>query len=248
MEFFEVGVDMSGEWIKMRVDLSDDPAVFRLASLLECNRFCVVGQLHAFWSWVSRHSVDGHVDGANFSLVDEIVNREGFADALFSIGWISRTESGIEVPKFSRHNGSSGKTREQKNARQARWRAGKEVPDADLFSTNCVDAHVDGKTSTREEKRREDKPNTEEAFSIFWNAYPRKDSKVPAKKAFEKLSPDAALLDRLMTALEWFKQSDQWCKDDGTYIHYASTWLNKRLFEDVDGETLNSANQFADAL
>ena len=38
-------------------------------------------------------------------------------------------------------------------------------------------------------------------------------AKVPARKAFEKLNPDPALLDRLMTALEWFKQCDQWRKD-----------------------------------
>lgn len=239
---------MSGEWIKMRVDLHDDPAVFRLASLLNCDRFCVVGRLHAFWSWVSRHSVDGRVDGANFSLVDEIVNREGFSDALFSIGWISRTESGIEIPKFSRHNGSSGKARDQKNARQARWRAGKDIVEPDLFEKKHVDAHVDGKTSTREEKRREDKHNLDEAFSIFWDAYPRKDSKVPARKAFEKINPNAEMLDRLLIALEHFKQSDQWRKDNGTYIHYASTWLNKRLWEDVDGESLTSNNPFAEAL
>lgn len=147
---------MAGEWIKMRADLHDDPAVFRLASMLKIDKYAVIGRLHTFWSWADRHSVDGFVDGAASTYVDEIVRCDGFAESLAKVGWLEIIDEGIRIPKFDRHNGDSAKQRAQKNERQARWRAQK---DADVDGD--VDASVDGSastaTSTREEKRREEK-------------------------------------------------------------------------------------------
>ncbi|QMV32381.1 replication initiation protein [Ralstonia phage Raharianne] len=145
---------MAGEWIKMRADLHDDPAVFRLSTLLKIDKFSVIGRLHTFWSWVDRHSVDGRVDGAASTYVDEVVRQEGFADALAVVGWLVVDETGIAVPNFYRHNGDSAKSRAQKSDRQARWRKKKDV---------SVDIDVDGDASTqattREEKRREEVNN-----------------------------------------------------------------------------------------
>lgn len=52
---------MAGDWIKMRSDLSDDPAVFKIAGALNLDRFSVIGRLHAFWAWADKHAVDGRV-------------------------------------------------------------------------------------------------------------------------------------------------------------------------------------------
>lgn len=156
---------MAGDWIKMRVDLKDDPAVFKLAEKLGVDEMHVIGCLFCFWAWVDKHSVDGRVDAATSRLVDKITSTNGFADALVSVGWLVVTESGLEIPKFDRHNGESGKERSQKNARQARWRANKGAN---------VDANVDGEASTqsstdastREEKRREEKNKSEKPASL----------------------------------------------------------------------------------
>jgi len=72
----------------------------------------------------------------------------------------------------------------------------------------------------------------EDSFSIFWKRYPRKDSKVPAQKAYEKLNPSPALQQRLLEALERFCETEQWMRDGGKYIPFASTWLNQRRWED----------------
>lgn len=66
-------------------------------------------------------------------------------------------------------------------------------------------------------------------FEAFWKEYPRKESKAQAKKAFAKVN---ASIDELLQALETQKQSDQWRRDGGQYIPYASTWLNQRRWED----------------
>ena len=68
-----------------------------------------------------------------------------------------------------------------------------------------------------------------EDFETFWKAFPRKESKSQAKKSFAKVT---ASLDELLNALEAQKQTDQWRRDNGQYIPYASTWLNQRRWED----------------
>ena len=142
---------MAGEWIKMRTDLPADPTVFRLAELLGVDELHVVGCLFCFWAWADKHAVDGHVDGATSRMVDKVSCRDGFADAMISVGWLIVDTTGIKIPKFDRHNGESAKERGLKNARQAKWRAGK-----DSAVAGHVDAKASTKASTREEKRREE--------------------------------------------------------------------------------------------
>lgn len=74
-------------------------------------------------------------------------------------------------------------------------------------------------------------------FDIFWEAYPRKEAKAVAQKSWNKLMPldDAeanALIEKIITALEAHKRTDQWTKDDGKFIPYPATWLNQRRWED----------------
>lgn len=142
---------MAGDWIKMRVDLLDDPAVFKLAEILNVDELHVVGSLFCFWSWADKHAVDGNVDGAATRMVDKVSMTPGFSDALVAVGWLKIDEKGIEIPHFKRHNGASAKERILKNARQARWRKGRDA---------TVDANVGGAASTREEKRRYKTPHT----------------------------------------------------------------------------------------
>lgn len=70
---------------------------------------------------------------------------------------------------------------------------------------------------------------SDEDFAVFWKAYPRKESKVRARKAFAKAD---ARLDMLLQALEAQKQTGQWQSDGGRFIPYASTWLNQKRWED----------------
>jgi hypothetical protein len=69
-------------------------------------------------------------------------------------------------------------------------------------------------------------------FLRFWDAYPRKVAKREALKAWEKLAPDATLLQTMLDALEWQRLSPQWLKDDGKYIPYPQNWLAKARWED----------------
>ena len=68
--------------------------------------------------------------------------------------------------------------------------------------------------------------------SKFWPAYPRKVAKASAAKAFAKINPDDALLERMFAALAVHVASEQWRRDDGRFIPHPATWLNQRRWED----------------
>lgn len=72
-------------------------------------------------------------------------------------------------------------------------------------------------------------------FERFWSAYPRKQNKERARRAWKKLNPDIALCRIMSDALERDKQSEQWRKDGGVYIPHPSSWLNGRRWEDEHG-------------
>lgn len=69
-------------------------------------------------------------------------------------------------------------------------------------------------------------------FDEFWAAYPKHVAKKPARRAFNRLKADRALLDKMLAALQWQTQSEQWTKDGGRYVPNPATWLNARRWED----------------
>jgi len=69
-------------------------------------------------------------------------------------------------------------------------------------------------------------------FNEFWQAYPKKRAKDDAMKAFAKRKPDRDLLDRMLTAIEAQKRSDDWLKENGQFIPYPATWLNDARWMD----------------
>ncbi len=78
-------------------------------------------------------------------------------------------------------------------------------------------------------------------FDRFWAAYPRKVGKGAAERSFERVHPDAALLDRMLRAIETQRQSDTWLRG---YIPNPATWLNQRRWEDEpDGVAAPAAQQ-----
>ena len=76
-------------------------------------------------------------------------------------------------------------------------------------------------------------------FEIFWNAYPTKVGKQPAKKAFDKVKVP---VETLVAAIERQKCSSQWSKDGGQYIPNPATWLNQCRWEDELPEPANHAD------
>lgn len=116
---------MAGDWIKMRLDLPDDPAVISIAAALGISQDEVVGKLHRLWSWADRHTSDGSAPGITPNWIDRFLSKEGFADAMVANKWLRFSAAGVKFPHFDRHNGESAKVRTANTIRQRRSRATK---------------------------------------------------------------------------------------------------------------------------
>lgn len=77
----------------------------------------------------------------------------------------------------------------------------------------------------------DDKPEdlTAARFETFWDAYPLKQNKKAAERAFGKIKPDHELLAVLLDAIRRQKLGRQW--QQGVVPH-ASTWLNNERWKD----------------
>lgn len=96
---------------------------------------------------------------------------------------------------------------------------------------------------TEEEKRRERDRQCARDFATFYTAYPKKEGKAPAEKAFAKVDVAVQVL---LDSLERQKRSANWRKDDGRYIPLPATWLNQRRWED-QGTTVQAVSGHTDS-
>jgi len=154
---------MAGDWIKMRVDLANDPAVIGLASMLKTDEDDVVGKLHRLWSWADKHTVTGFVPHISEKWIDKYVAKPGFAKQLCAVGWLEIDVTGVTFPHFERHNGASAKLRAEntERTRLSRIKRAEEATESAQMSQKKCD-----KNAIREEKRREEsKPPKAPAIS-----------------------------------------------------------------------------------
>lgn len=126
---------MAGDWIKMRTDLRDDPAVQSMAVQLGADPDLVVGKLHRIWSWGDKQTPDGEVVGLGIERVDVLAECELFHMAMESVGWLERTERGFRFPRFMRHNGKSAKRRALDGRRGHRKKPASDAPPSSLLSS-----------------------------------------------------------------------------------------------------------------
>jgi hypothetical protein len=82
-------------------------------------------------------------------------------------------------------------------------------------------------------KEKEKERENQERFDRFWSAYPRKENKPAARRAFDKLKVDDELLRTMLEAIEKQKGTAQWQEDGGHFIPHPATWLNGNRWEDV---------------
>jgi len=103
---------------------------------------------------------------------------------------------------------------------------------------------LDNRTPKKERVSKKDKNTksnskntmTDEHFDEFWEQYPRKVGKQKCKNKFLRLSVDK--FDKIMSALEEQKDTDQWKRNDGQFVPHPTTWINQGRWED-DPEAYN---------
>lgn len=161
-------------WIKMRVELHDDPDVLSISNTLGAEPDLIVGKLHRFWSWIDTHCRIGKVllVGNNVAQirehVDTVCDQDGFTSALEKVNWIRLSDGEIRIPNWKRHLSQSAKKRALAAQRASRHRnakvtlasrseAGKRAPDKtrteQIREDNTAAAAANGNdTGLREQK------------------------------------------------------------------------------------------------
>jgi hypothetical protein len=149
---------MAGDWIQMRHDLPDDPAVIGIAELTGLDEYGVIGRLHRVWTWADRQTIDGFApiikasqdrnapsvtnvtepalrnahDSVALSWLDRYVHRDGFGAAMVAVGWLEISERGgmlgILIPKFDEYISESSKQRALTSRRAKKHRTKRNAP------------------------------------------------------------------------------------------------------------------------
>ena len=248
---------MAGDWIKMRCDLAEDPAVIGIAEALGVDEYLVVGKLHRLWSWADRQSVDGNAIGVTHSWIDRYLRAPGFAAAMLAVGWLVVDDGSVTLPNFERHNGKTAKARADTAKRVAAHRAGCNGKGNGASVTSPL---------AREEKRREEEkpkapapaepaqtlpadlpsdiakpdgpaadkaprkaPATAVEFPVFWAAYPVKKGKQDALKAWKKLGLDGRAAELVAHVRRMEREDVRWLD---SFIPHPATYLNGQRWED----------------
>lgn len=83
-----------------------------------------------------------------------------------------------------------------------------------------------------------------EGFDEFYAAYPRKVKPKDARKAWDKLKPNAELRIVILKAIEVQKRTEQWQKEGGQFVPYPASWLNSESWlNETQVETFDASSQ-----
>lgn len=149
---------------------------------------------------------------------------------------IEEVPGGFRLLNFEYYRGlrNEDDRREQTRQAQARFRekkkhssGGRSVSPSKPASSMMSQSNASPSVSASGKK--EEGTREKEEFEKFWAAYPRKQAKQGALKAWKKVDVEAS---EILAALEWQKKSHDWTKEGGKFIPHASTYLNQRRWED----------------
>lgn len=220
---------MAGDWLKVEKDTPDKPEVLALAARLGVTRAVAFLACFDFWCWADSQTTDGNARSVSPGAVDDVVGLPGFASALAEVGWLHIRNNAVQVPNFGQHMGQSSKRRAL-TAKRVRDHTRRQA-NAELTQPALGFASLE-----KSKRKKKDPPqppaNGPPDFDRFWAAYPRKEAKKDARKVWDKLRPDPALVARILDAVERRKRSDDWLREGGRFIPHPSTWLNGRRWED----------------
>lgn len=167
------------------------------------------------------------------SLLEEIQNSEYLLpDAASSIG--SECDSAKRVREF----------RERKSL-QCNEQVTMSNTDIREKIQDTRDQTIDTEKESISAKPKRNRAEYSELFERFWKAYPKKVAKGTAAKAFKKAKVDESLLQDILKALEWQRETKQWKAEGGQYIPNPATYINGRRWEDEQEEKPNGTNDIS---
>lgn len=159
---------MAGDWIPIRIDIHEDPAVMAMASDLDVREETVVGHLVRIWGWVSRQCNGDTVTGVTLDALGRVTDSRGYPQLMEKYGWLTAgvTDTGkpfIRIEKFDRWLSKTAKVRAATRLRVGEHRKAQQECNAasvtnvtQMKQKTCANV-TPTEHNRREENRREDK-------------------------------------------------------------------------------------------
>ena len=170
----------------------------------------------------------------SYTMSNEEQNLSGAEKGLFAMIQMQLDQDAQRDADISEKRASAGAAGGKQTQANANKEKAEEANQAIASNKNKNQNKKENKNQNKEhEETRAREEKTPNGFDRFWEAYPRKTAKQEAIKAFEKLKPDAMLIETMVKAIQTQKQSAQWQEDGGRFIPHPATWINQRRWEDV---------------
>ena len=146
----------------------------------------------------------------------------------------------VEVSKMMGTSAQDDHTRESTRLRVAAFRERKRLAleEQERYSNVTCNGEID--IDIEKEKDIDIYNNTlaqnrydvDSKFNTFWSAYPKKIGKDKCLNWFKSHKPKDDVIQKMVETLEAFKNSYDWKKENGKYIPYPYTWLNRGGWND----------------
>src|SRR5678815_4356458 len=109
---------MASDWMKWVKGLERRGEVMRIARATKLSHWDAAARCMGVWAWTDDESTDGTIAGVDLSMIDDVVGKRGFGQAMKDAGWVIEN-NGLTFPNWDRHNSSTSKGRAQ-DARRKR--------------------------------------------------------------------------------------------------------------------------------
>ena len=234
---------MSNSWLRLWHDMPNDPKWRTIARVSGQPVSLVVSTYLHLMVDASRNVTRGHVDVTAEDIASALDVTEEQIEKIFSAmqgrvmegnkltGWEKR-----QPKREDSGDGESGAKSAAERKREQRER--ERLAQIELEKQQCHEASRNVTTDTDKDTEKELKPLLSESvdsnddFEQFWTAYPKKQAKQDASKAFRsaKLKPEQ--LQTVLQDITSRKSSAEWLKDGGKFIPLPATYLRGQRWLD----------------
>ena len=206
-----------------------------------------VAQMNAFWSWRLLNQLNSRAADLYMALL-HFNNLGGWKKEFTVSSTMLQSVCGISRTELSRHRNTliqMGLISYQggKGSRSGFYQifdlciVYRTQTDTQPVTQSRVEkkVYINNIINNKQNEKKQEAPDCEreEYFARFWEAYPVKVKKPVAKIEWNKLvDPCVELYEKIIAAVERYKQTSRWKDNNGAYIPYPETFLQDRRWED----------------
>lgn len=113
---------MAGDWIPVFIETPNKPEVLAIARKTGRSRDETFGLLIRFWLWIQSVTHERYVSVSPLDICVTVGGDEKFWEVVCEVGWIVKTDSGIEIPNADEWLSKGAKARLLNKKRQQAFR------------------------------------------------------------------------------------------------------------------------------